>query len=135
MEIKKPESMDECIYFTNRAIGDGYAMAWAYRKECPKCKKPTLGKPLNKRGKVDKKAPYYECKICKYKENNEQVEKDLKLEVQYKCPYCSFESETTTEYKRKTFEGFPSYVFECGKCSKKIGITKKLKGKKAGFEK
>ena len=130
MILKKPSSMEECLYFTNRSIGNGSATAWAYRKECPKCKKGRLGKPIKKNGKVDKKADYYECPLCKYQETNEQVENTVKLEVQYKCPHCGNEGETTTEYKRKTFEGVPSYVFECGKCNKKIGITKKLKNTK-----
>ena len=130
MPLKKPSSMDECLYFTNRSIGEGFATAWAYRKECPKCKKGRLGKPVKKNGKVDKKADYYECPLCKYQETNEQIENSVKLEVQYKCPHCGNEGETTTGYKRKVFEGVPSYVFECWKCSKKIGITKKLKDRK-----
>ena len=67
MELKKPGSTDECLYFTNRSIGEGYATAWAYRGECPKCKKPTIGKPIKKNGKVDKKAEYYECSKCNKK--------------------------------------------------------------------
>ena len=90
MALKKPSSMEECLYFTNRPIGEGFATAWAYRKECPKCKKGRLGKPIKKNGKVDKKADYYECPLCKYQESNEQVESSVKLEVQYKCPYCSY---------------------------------------------
>ena len=127
MQLKKPNSMEECMYFTNRSIGEGYAVAWVYRKECPKCKKVRLGKPLKKNGKMDKKAVYYECPKCKYQEKNEEVESNLKLEVEYKCPYCGNESQTTSNYERKNFEGIPSYVFECEKCKKKIGITKKLK--------
>ncbi len=127
MALKKPNSMEECIYFTNRSIGDGFAIAWAYRKECPKCKKGRLGKPIKKNGKIDKKADNYECPLCKYQESNEEVEKGLQLEIEYKCPYCGHEGETTTEYQRKTFEGVPSYVFECGECGKKIGISKRMK--------
>mgnify|MGYP001573681849 CR=1 FL=1 len=130
MALKKPASMDECLYFTNRSIGEGFATAWAYRPDCPKCKKPTMGKPIKKNGKVDKKASYFECRVCKHQMSNEEVDSLAKLEVQYKCPHCGNESETTTEYKRKVFEGIPSYVFECGKCGKKIGITKKLKSSK-----
>ena len=135
MSLKSPNSMEECLYFTNRSVGEGYAKAWVYRKECPKCKKERLGKPIKKNGKVDKKAAYYECKECKYQESNEQVENSVKLEVQYKCPYCGNESETTAEYKRKFFEGVPSYVFGCGKCGKEIGLTKKMKGSKKKGEK
>jgi len=130
MTLKKPNSTEECIYFTNRSIGEGYATAWVYRGTCPKCNTPSIGKPIKKNGKVDKKADVYECSICKYQEPNEEAEAKFKVEIQYKCPYCGNESETTTEYKRKVFEGIPSYIFECGGCSKKIGITKKLKIKK-----
>ncbi|MEK6876701.1 MAG: hypothetical protein AABX63_04765 [Nanoarchaeota archaeon] len=133
MSLKSPDSMEECLYFTNRSIGEGFATAWAYRPDCPKCKKPTMGKPIKKNGKVDKKADYFECQVCKHKMSNDEADSLAKLEVQYKCPHCSNEGETTTEYKRKTFEGVPSFVFECGKCAKKIGITKKMKySKKKG---
>ena len=128
MQLKKPNSMEECLYFTNRAIGEeGFAVAWVYRKMCPKCKKDRLGKPIKKNGKIDKKADCYECPKCKYQEKNEQVESNLQLEVEYKCPHCGNEGLTTSEYKRENFEGVPSYVFACEKCKKSIGITKKLK--------
>jgi ssDNA-binding Zn-finger/Zn-ribbon topoisomerase 1 len=127
MQLKKPDSMEECLYFTNRSIGEGSAIAWVYRKECPKCKKGRLGKPIKKNGKADKKADYYECPLCKYQEKNEVVESGLVVEIEYKCPFCGNEGQTTTDYKRKAFEGVPAFVFECEKCHKKIGVTKKLK--------
>ena len=134
MALKKPASMEECLYFTNRSIVEGFATAWAYRPDCPKCKKPTMGKPIKKNGKVDKKADYFECRVCKHNMSNEEVDSLAKLEVQYKCPHCGNEGEATTEYKRKTFEGVPSFVFECSKCHKKIGITKKMKKSKKNKE-
>jgi RecJ-like exonuclease len=127
MQLKKPDSMEECLYFTNRSIGEGFAEAWVYRKECPDCKKPTVGKPIKKDGKPDKKSDHYECSICKLTMSNEEVEKDLKLEIEYQCPHCKHEGQTTAEYQRKVFEGVPSYVFTCDKCGKNIGITKKMK--------
>ena len=131
LELKKPGSMDECLYFTNRSLdNNGYAVAWVYRKECPKCKNARLGKPIKKDGKPDKKAAVYECPKCKYQEPNDKVEAELKVEVEYQCPHCSSQSMATTEYKRKNFEGVPSYVFACKKCGKNIGITKKLKSTK-----
>ncbi len=130
MALKKPESMEECLYFTNRTIGSGSATAWVLRKECPKCKKGIMGKPLKKGGKADKKAEYYVCYACGYQESNEQVENSLTINVEYKCPYCGNEGETTSEYQRKTFEGVPSYILECQKCHKKIGLTKKMKESK-----
>ena len=51
MALKKPGSAEECVYFTNRTIGDGRAMAWVFRKECPKCK-GIMGKPQKKNGKL-----------------------------------------------------------------------------------
>lgn len=129
MALKKPQSMEECIYFTNRTMGNGHAIAWVFRKECPKCK-GIMGKPQKKNGKVDKKADHHVCYSCGYRENNEQVENSLLINVEYKCPHCGNEGETTTEYKRKSFEGVPSYVFECQKCHKKIGLTKKMKNTK-----
>jgi len=130
MGLVKPKSMDECLYFTNRTIGEGYATAWAYRGLCPKCKTTTVGKPIKKNGKVDKKAEIYECSTCKLQESDEETESKLKLEIEYKCPHCGNEGEATTEYKRKVFEGVPSFVFECGKCNQNIGITKKMKKSK-----
>lgn len=127
MPLKKPSSVEECVYFTNRNIDSGRAMAWVFRKECPKCKKGVMGKPQKKGGNIDKKAEHYVCYLCGYEESNENVENSLVLNVEYKCPYCGNEGETITEYKRKIFEGVPSYVFECQKCHKKIGLTKKLK--------
>ena len=139
MALKKPSSAEECVYFTNRTFeldaslrassqaGSGRAMAWVLRKECPKCRKDVLKKPSAKSGKPDKKSPIYVCKSCRYEEKNEDVENSLVINVDYKCPHCGNEGETTTEYKRKNFEGVPSYVFECQKCKKKIGLTKKLK--------
>jgi DNA-directed RNA polymerase subunit M/transcription elongation factor TFIIS len=126
MAFKKPESVEECVYFTNRIIGDGRATAWVFRKECPKCR-GIMGKPQKKNGKIDKKADHYACYSCGYKEGNEKAENSLLINVEYKCPHCGNEGETTTEYQRKSFEGVPSYVFECQKCKKKIGLTKKLK--------
>ena len=127
MALKKPQSVEECIYFTNRIIDNGRAIAWVFRKECPKCGKGIMGKPQKKGGKVDKKAGHYVCYSCGYRESNQDVENNLILNIEYKCQHCGNEGETTSEYKRKTFEGVPSYVFECQKCKKKIGITKKLK--------
>ena len=127
MSLKKPESVEECVYFTNRIMDSGRAMAWVFRKQCPKCKKGIMGKPQKKGGKVDKKADHYVCYSCGYQEGNEQVENSLMINIEYKCLHCGNEGGTTSEYKRKNFEGVPSYVFECQKCHKKIGLTKKLK--------
>ena len=126
--IMRPKSIEECLYFTNRAIGNGKAVAWVLRKQCVKCNQGHMIKPL-KRGKPDKKAEFYICNKCSYQESNNDVESNLIMNVEYKCPYCDNESQTTAEYKRKSFQGILSYAFECQKCHKVIGLTKKLKQK------
>jgi predicted RNA-binding Zn-ribbon protein involved in translation (DUF1610 family) len=127
--VKMPESMDECFYFTNRTLeNNGSIIAWVYRPKCPKCGKGTMGKPVDpKTGKVKKRADIYVCPECKYEVSCEEFDATLKVEVQYKCPFCGNEGDTTTEYKRKSYKGVPAYVFTCGKCGEKIGITKKMK--------
>lgn len=126
MSLKTPESMDECLYFSNRSIGDGQVMAWVYRKQCPKCKKAKMGKPVEK-GKVKTRAKEYVCPECGYTEEKAEHEESLSLEAQYTCPYCGKEGEATTQYKRKKFKGVDAYVIVCEHCNEKILITKKLK--------
>lgn len=94
-----------------------------------------MAKPLKKGGKIDKKADHYVCYNCGYAEKNEQVENNLIINIEYKCPHCGHEGETTSEYKKKNFYGVKAYVFNCHKCGQKIGITQKLKEtkKKSGF--
>jgi predicted RNA-binding Zn-ribbon protein involved in translation (DUF1610 family) len=130
--VTEPQSMDELIYFTRRAIGNGKAMAWVYRKECPKCHKAKMGKPVDpKTGSAKIRAKEYTCPECGFTEEKVEHEESLTLEAKYTCPHCGKEGEGTTPYKRKTFEGVPSYVVVCEHCSGKIGISKKMKeGKK-----
>ena len=47
--------------------------------------------------------------------------------VQYECPKCGKSGTTSTEYKRKTWQGVPAFVFECESCHEIIGITKRMK--------
>ncbi|MFH2028078.1 MAG: hypothetical protein ABIJ08_02995 [Nanoarchaeota archaeon] len=123
-----PKSMDDCLYFTNRTIGEkGKIMAWCLRPDCTGCGKGKLGKPIKKNGKVDKKADYFECPKCKHNMSLTEAENVLKLDVIYTCPECGKSGETQTEYKRKSFKGVQSYVFVCKDCGANIAITKKLK--------
>jgi len=126
MTLKMPDSMEECIYFTNRSIGNGNLIAWVYRKKCPKCKKAQMGKPVEK-GKVKTRADKYVCPECSYTEEKIEHEESLNLEAQYTCPACGKDGESTGKYKRKNFQGVQSYVVECQHCNAQILITKKLK--------
>lgn len=130
MVLKLPSSMQDCLYFTNRE----YILAWVYKKECPKCHNAKMGKPVEK-GKVKIRAKEYRCPSCKYIEEQQAHEESLTLEAQYTCPSCKKKGESTAPYKRKTFQGIPSYVVECQHCGNKMPLTKKLKAKKgAGMD-
>jgi transcription elongation factor Elf1 len=125
--MKEPESMDDLVYFTKRAIEpNGHAKAWVHKVMCPACGKAKMSKPELK-GKVQIRAKEYVCPECGYREDKKAHEDKLTVEIIYTCPFCQDKGEATTEYKRKSFNGVPSYVFACQKCGKKIGITKKMK--------
>jgi len=124
--MKIPESMEECLYFTNRTIKDCPIIAWVYRKECPKCHKAKMGKPVVK-GKVKTRADYYECPACKYQEQKVEHEESLQLEAKYTCPECGKEGESTAFYKRKSYQGVQAFVVECEHCQAQLPLTKKLK--------
>ena len=130
--LKEPESMDKCIYFTRRALDPkGSIRAWVYRKECPECHKAEMGKPIDpKTGKVKSRSDIYVCPECSYEEAKKEHEESLTVEAIYVCPHCDKEGEGSTQFKRKTFEGVPSYLLECQHCGGKIAITKKMKKSK-----
>ena len=129
--VTEPESMDDLVYFTRRAVGNGKVMAWVYKKECPKCKKAKMGKPVGDDGHVKIRAKEFTCPECGFTEEQKEHEESLTLEAKYTCPHCGKEGEGSTEYKRKTFQGVPSYLIVCQHCGGKIPVTKKMKeGKK-----
>jgi predicted RNA-binding Zn-ribbon protein involved in translation (DUF1610 family) len=127
--VKEPQSMDELVYFTQRAVGKGNVRAWVYKGDCPKCKKAKMGKPVGSDGKVKIRAKEYVCPACGYTAEKKSYEETLFCEIQYTCPECGNKSDTTVPYKRKPYQGVPSVVFQCGKCNAKIPITKKMKEK------
>ncbi len=131
MALKKPNSMDECVYFTSRSIGDGYATAWVFRESCPKCKKAMMGKPKDsKTGKTQIRAKEYICPACKFTMEKQTYEDTLTVNIEYTCPSCKKDGETTVPYKRKKVEGVDAVKFECGSCKARILITKKMKDPK-----
>jgi len=128
--LREPESLEEVIYFTQRATGKGNVKAWVYKGACPKCGKGKMGKPVDeKTGKVKIRAKEYVCPQCKYTVEKKAYEDTLTCDVKYTCPSCGHTDETSVPFKRKKFEGMDAIVFLCGKCKSKIPITKKMKEK------
>src|SRR3989338_678597 len=127
MVLKEPESMDDLLYFSNRAVGTGKIRAWVYKIKCPQCGKAKMGKPVGSKGKVKIRSVEYECPECKFSQGKQEHEEALTMEAKYTCPECGKDGEGTTLYKRKTFQGVPAYLFDCQHCKAKIPLTKKMK--------
>lgn len=128
--VKFPNSMDEVVYFTRRAIGEnGKVVCWAYKQNCPKCKKAMMGKPKDDKGKIKIRAKEYKCPSCSYTVEKKEYEDGLTAEAQYTCPSCKFSGEIGFPYKRKKIEGIDTLRFQCQKCKGNIDITKKMKKK------
>jgi len=135
--IREPESMDGCIYFTNRIVKEGTVKCWVFKEKCPKCGKGLISKPVEK-GKIKMRAKEYQCPECKYSLPTEEYENTLTANIKYKCPYCKYEGEIQIPFKRKKLQVYDeeegkkktidTLKFQCGKCGKEIYITKKLKG-------
>jgi ribosomal protein S27AE len=138
MPLKFPNSMDECVYFTRRNVGEGKVVAWVFRETCPKCKKSVMGKPKDpKTGRPKIRAKEYTCESCMYTVPGEEYEDSLTVSIQYTCPHCKNSSEAQVPFKRKKVKIFDEEEqksksvdvirFICGKCSKNVDITKKMK--------
>lgn len=122
-----PNSMEECIYFTRRAIGNGKAVAWVLKEKCPECHKAKMGKPINeKTGRPKIRATEYVCPECDYTVEKQEYEETLTCSIIYTCPECFHQGEIQVPYIRKSFKGVKAVVFECDKCEEKIPITKKM---------
>lgn len=132
MALKFPNSMEECIYFTNREIdGKGKAMCWVFKEKCPKCGKGLMAKPRDeKTGKPKIRATEYVCPSCKHSVEKKEYEDTLTANVAYTCPSCQHKGETSAPFKRKMIEGALTLRVKCEKCSGNIDITKKMKDKK-----
>jgi hypothetical protein len=141
MAKQLPNSMDDCVYFTNRSVANengeytGKIICWARRIPCPKCKKGLMHKPVDaKTGKYKIRSTEYVCPLCKFEEPKKDHEERLTAEAIYTCPACKKEGEGSVPYARKTYQGVKAILFECQHCKAKIPVTKKMKEvkKKAG---
>lgn len=127
MPLEMPNSMSECIYFTNRKLGEkGNAICWVAKQDCPKCKKAKMGKPVEK-GKVKIRAKEYVCPACNYTAEKTAYEETLTASIQYTCPACQKQGEAQIPFKRKKVEGVDTLRAKCQFCSANIDITKKMK--------
>ena len=133
MALRQPESMDQCVYFTQRSLdGDkGSVRVWVFKQTCPKCKKAIMGKPRDKKGKVLTRAKEFVCPNCNYTVEKKAYEESLTANAEYKCPSCGNSGEAQIQFKRKNIEGIPTLRFQCSKCKANIDVTKKMKAKKS----
>lgn len=121
--------MEECVYWTKRKTDtNDQVTCFVLREKCTKCKKAFMGKPVEK-GKVKIRASEYVCPSCNYTISKEEYEPTLKANIIYTCS-CGHKGEISIPFKRKKYMGVDALIFECAKCSKKIAITKKMKGLK-----
>mgnify|MGYP000182777380 CR=1 FL=1 len=129
IKLVEPKSMEECVYFTNRAVGEnftGMAKCWVFKEKCPKCKKGMMGKPVEN-GKIKIRATEYVCPVCGYSEDKKSYEEKLTANIEYTCPKCKYNGQIQMPFKRKTIMGVKTLRFNCEKCSETIDITKKMK--------
>ncbi|HLC72211.1 MAG TPA: hypothetical protein VJH37_01380 [Candidatus Nanoarchaeia archaeon] len=138
MALTPPASMDDCVYFTNRTLGDSRIKAWVLRKQCPKCKNGLMQKPRDpKTGKYKLRAKDYQCPSCKYQAPIEEYECTLTMSILYTCPKCKKSNEIQVPFKRKKAKMFDEvngkYVtvdavqFNCQSCQQKMFVTKKMR--------
>ena len=130
MVLKKPKSMDECVYYTCRDIGkkgEGEVTLWVFKKKCPKCRKDYIGKPRTPNGKVKTRAKEYVCAKCSYKVDKKDYEDSLMANIKYLCPSCKHKGELQVAFKRKNIGGALTLRFQCQKCGINIDVTRKMK--------
>lgn len=128
--LELPESMEECVYFTRRSIGDGSLICWVLREKCAKCGKALMGKPRKPDGSVAIRAKEYVCPECSNTVEKQEYEDGLTANIIYTCPNCKNKGEAQIPFKRKKVGGVDTLRFNCSKCNEIIDITKKMKEKK-----
>lgn len=127
MALRQPESMEELVYFTNRDVGSGSARVWVFKKECPKCGRAKMGKPLKPDGKPKMRAEEYACPACGHAVEKAEYEDTLTACAEITCPECGKDAELEAPFMRKNVEGVKTLRLICPHCSTKVDVTKKMK--------
>lgn len=127
MALRQPESMEELVYFTNRDVGNGSARVWVFKKECPKCGRAKMGKPLKPDGKPKMRAEEYSCPACGHTVEKGAYEDTLTACAEITCPECGKDAELEAPFRRKNVEGVKTLRLICPHCSAKVDVTKKMK--------
>jgi len=125
MALEKPTSIDECAYFTKRALKaekEGFVEVWVFKEYCPECEEGFMVKK-------SKKAKEYTCNMCKHQVPNDQMPTS-NANIIYTCPHCGHQGEKQTPFVRKKIKGADTLRFQCDSCNKDIDVTKKFKEKK-----
>jgi len=138
MTLRKPNSMEECVYYTDRVFDKGEMTAWVFREKCPKCGKALMGKPKDpKTGKVKTRATEYICPECEHIIPKQEYEDTLTVNIAYVCPECGNKSETQEPFKWKKIriedpetgkkKAVEVIKFQCDKCKKELHLVRKMK--------
>ena len=132
MTLELPKSMDECVYYTLRTIGEnGKIRAWVLKETCPKCQKGLMAKPKDeKTGKPKIRATEYVCSGCGNTVAKKEYEDSLTANIEYTCPKCKHNEKIQIPFKRKATMGTQALVFNCTSCNEKMLVTKKMKDPK-----
>ena len=125
--IELPESMDECVYYTLRDVGEGEVTVWVFKEMCPECGKGLMGKPKKDGGGVKIRAKEYVCPECGHSVEKSEYEETLIANFDYTCPECKHKGETQIPFKRKSIKGVKTLRIKCEKCDANIDVTKKMK--------
>ncbi len=138
-QLQQPKSMKELVYFTRRKLlPNGKVKVWVFRKECPKCEKDFMHKPLNpKTGKFKLRAKEYVCSECDYSQEAEEYEDTLTANIEYTCPKCGKSGAIQVPFQRKKVtildektgkkKRVDAVSFNCEHCGHQINVTKKMK--------
>jgi len=130
MELKRPASMNELVYYTKRNLDNCKAEVWVFKEKCPKCKEGIMQKPKMR-------AKEYVCDKCGHSTDAEEYEDTLTANISYTCHLCGDVGDKQQPFKRKSVKVFDKSKNKdvaakavqviCDKCGGKINVTKKLK--------